>query len=96
MRLRQTPFKGDLYFYLNTDDEKRLDKWTGSTVDYEREHAGVVFNDQKQLAAYVDGKLCDTCDGYGVVQGYDAPIEPHLPATPAGDEPCHCQLTNKN
>ena len=31
------------------------------------------------------------CDGSGEVQAYDAPIEPHLPSTPAGTEPCLCQ-----
>lgn len=94
-KLRETPFKGDLYFYLNDNDEERLDTWTGKPEDYERERRGVVFNDRKQLKLYLEGKLCPDCEGYGVVQAYDAPIEPHLPATPAGTEPCHCQKYEK-
>lgn len=90
-RLRETPFKGDLYFYLNENDEERLDKWECKDEDYERENRGVVFNDRKQLKAYLEGKLCPECDGYGEVQSYDPPIETHLPSTPAGTEPCHCQ-----
>lgn len=90
-RLRYTPDKGDLYFYLNEDDETRLDTWQARPEDYERERRGVVFNDRQQLAAYLEGKLCEDCDGYGEVTAYDPPIEPHLPSTPAGTQPCHCQ-----
>lgn len=90
-RQRYTPDKGELYFFTNENDELGIATWSGDSEDYERERAGVVFNDRQQLAAWREGKLCEECDGYGEVTAYDPPIEPHLPSTPAGTEPCHCQ-----
>lgn len=95
MRLRYTPSKGDLYFYLNENDEERLATWQGSKEDYERHGRGIVFNERKQLKAHLAGELCEFCEGYGEVQEYDAPIEPHLPSTPAGSIPCECQSIKK-
>lgn len=95
MRLRHTPDKGDLYFYLNENDEERIATWAATPEDYERDNRGVVFNDRKQLKAFVENELCEHCEGYGEVQGYDDPIEPHLPSTPAGTEPCVCQSIKK-
>lgn len=96
MANRETPFRGDIYFYLNDNDEEKLDVWDSTPKDYERERKGVVFNTRNQLKMYVAGKLCPECDGYSVVQAYDAAIEPHLPPTPAGTEPCHCQKTTRD
>lgn len=94
--LRHTPYKGDLYFYLNENDEERLDTWTGKPEDYARERRGVVFNERRQLKLYLAGKLCPECEGYGEVTAYDAPVEPHLPAVPAGTQPCHCQKVKRD
>ena len=91
MQLRSTPHIGDIYFFLDDRDNERLDVWNGVQKDFVREQAGIVFIDRKQLRAYLDGKLCDTCSGYGNVANYKTDGEGHTYKD--GTTPCVCQIT---
>lgn len=86
MSYRETPYKGDLYFYLNENDEERIATWQNTPEDYERERRGVVFNQRKQLKDYLAGKLCSGCEGYGLVTAWANDGEGH--SYPDGTEPC--------